>query len=580
MTIDEFEPDDLLSEISRKLANVSLHLPMEGENVEKDNLPQIKYHLNSQDNDMRLQSVRALRKYLTQGCSCPENVNDLLALDILSTLKELLTTSDSNEILFECAWIITNIAAGTSEQTNALVNDDFISALLVCIHSHHTSISVKAQAAWALSNFAGESATLRELLMSKGATMAVAEALLEICEEVYDECLEWARTTGDVTIDDEDLCTDVKAMTWALSNMSRGGFQTAEHWESYIPAFEALTRCTVFDHQDIWIDACWGLSRILFNMHEVTPFYSALKLSPDLCSRLSRLLTNQTVSVVTPALRTVINITSGPNEHSALLLETPLLKNMSTLMGKDIPIRIRRDAFLVVANLAACDAQLVHQIMEAKDVMHCVASHIHVPGHVFDRSCGRWIAVVSNAYYNLDEEWKITTEALWIMCNLATLGDDDSICELLVNHRTIPDSLASLLKCSDIPSNVCLKAVDVIITIINRTNPLTQNSNGTSNPYVQQFIDTDVPASVEKLRSIFSKSTVFRDRCEVLMSLLTPATDGSEERKHATMAAMFGLQTPCHLRMGANKRRILHGFEDGDVRLIENAVGSLCLSEL
>jgi hypothetical protein len=37
MTIDEFEPEDVLLEISRKLSNVSIHkLPAYGGSVEKD----------------------------------------------------------------------------------------------------------------------------------------------------------------------------------------------------------------------------------------------------------------------------------------------------------------------------------------------------------------------------------------------------------------------------------------------------------------------------------------------------------------------------------------------------------------
>lgn len=37
MTIDEFEPEDVLTEISRKLSNVSIHkLPTHGGYVDKD----------------------------------------------------------------------------------------------------------------------------------------------------------------------------------------------------------------------------------------------------------------------------------------------------------------------------------------------------------------------------------------------------------------------------------------------------------------------------------------------------------------------------------------------------------------
>jgi hypothetical protein len=43
---------------------------------------------------------------------------------------------------------------------------------------------------------------------------------------------------------------------------------------------------------------------------------------------------------------------------------------------------------------------------------------------------------------------------------------------------------------------------------------------------------------------------------------------------------MFGLATPPSFNTtGANKRRVLRGNEDGDIRLIENAVGNLCITE-
>jgi len=103
MTIDEFEPEDVLLEISRKLSNVSIHkLPAHGGTVEKDavsvgqygvfhdvqdpiwfayihtiQLPTIKYLLFSSERDQIKQSIRLLRRYLTQGnlvlhveCTC------------------------------------------------------------------------------------------------------------------------------------------------------------------------------------------------------------------------------------------------------------------------------------------------------------------------------------------------------------------------------------------------------------------------------------------------------------------------------------------------------------------------------
>lgn len=83
---------------------------------------------------------------------------------------------------------------------------------------------------------------------------------------------------------------DVKDLTWALANICRGGFKTAEHWEQYLLAFNAFSQCVSFHNQEIWSEACWGLSRILSNMYSCETFFEHLHLNPGLCPRLIDLL--------------------------------------------------------------------------------------------------------------------------------------------------------------------------------------------------------------------------------------------------------------------------------------------------
>ncbi|CAO3587032.1 unnamed protein product [Absidia cylindrospora] len=617
MTIDEYDPDDLLSEISRKLSNVSIQTT--GETVDKNSLTSLRYYINSDNIQNCYIGAHNLRKYLTQATE-PGHVDDLLSLDVLPRIKQLLLYHDHADLQFECAWIVTNIAAGTSEHTNALVEADFIGALLECLDSKKSSITAKAQAAWALSNFAGESASLRELLMTNNAMDFVATVLDNICSDVLDDALERSYSTGRVTIRNSDLCIDIKALTWALSNMCRGGFRTAEYWDMYLPAFHSLSQCVIFDHKDIWIDACWGLSRILYNMHEVDNFYRSVTITPQLCSRLTQLLSERTISIIVPVLRCIINITSGPNEHSSLLLETSLLTNLGPLTSTDIPIPIRRDSFLVVANLAASNEELVHEVIHCHEIMESVVAHVHVPGHVYHENPVQWFPTVSNAYYNMKEEWKITTEALWVLSNLTNLASEDTICNMLARHAQIPKSLAALLNHMDMPLSTCIKGLDVIITIIGRTNRISQTrlpqrnldsshpGSKVSNPFVQQFVEHGVPTLLPCLRKVHSDSGELQKRCVVLESLFeddrerqeaaaTAASTSSAQENDSSngsatnantsttasasnLAAMFGLTIPpSFITTGANKRRVLRGHEDGDIRLIENAVGNLCITE-
>lgn len=67
--------------------------------------------------------------------------------------------------------------------------------------------------------------------MTNNALDIVANVLENVCSDILDESLERSYTTGRVTIRDQDLCVDVKALTWALSNMCRGGFRTADYWD-------------------------------------------------------------------------------------------------------------------------------------------------------------------------------------------------------------------------------------------------------------------------------------------------------------------------------------------------------------
>ncbi|KAG2226823.1 hypothetical protein INT45_005788 [Circinella minor] len=554
-TEDEFDPEDILFEINRKLANVSItHLTFDSEHdtVDKSNLPEIKYYLcSSQPNEREcFQSVQMLRKYLTQAHSSNTCVDDILSLGVLPRLRELLVLHDQHDIQFEAAWIVTNIAAGTSKQTEMLVNADFIIGLLECLHSQQTTINVKTQAAWALSNFAGESPQLRQLLIQNDALGAVAQVLLDLTTKAKEDAREYGCYGDTTTIFDDEMLTDIKALTWTISNMSRGGFYTADYWSKYLVAFDALSQCILFDHSDLWIDGGWGLSRILHNMHGVTPFYENFTFSPRLPSRLADLLYESGRSIIIPILRTLINITSLPDTHCMKLIDKHLVRNLLSYMSPEIETSVRRDTYLVIANLAACNEDFVEKTTTSE-----------------------WTITSKRKAATMPEEWKITTDALWIICNFLTACSEEGVITLLNEFPELPRSLLKLLHYDrySLPVQVANKTLDAMIQLIEKAGKHHGNDW-----YVDSWKSLGVERTIEQLMEVHPTSRNLIDSCNELIGLVASSITTTKTSAGGGMAAAFGLNIP-RKNASASKRRILHGFEDGDVRLIENAVGKLSI---
>lgn len=184
-------------------------------------------------------------------------------------------------------------------------------------------------------------------------------------------------------------------------------------------------------------------------MHDVNAFHQRNHISDELCERLSGLLRYAIIDrakvlyvchrsdtqldrdgvpkVVVPAIRTVVNITSGPNSCVEGLLRTPLLTSITRLLEPQAPNEIRKDAFLVISNLAAGNEEMIKHVIEHKVVMNSVVAHITVPGHTYSSNPVQWTPTLSHAYYMKNDEWKVTKEAFWIIFNIVSLGSDSSV---------------------------------------------------------------------------------------------------------------------------------------------------------
>lgn len=112
----------------------------------------------------QLAAVQAARKLLSSDRNPP--IDALINSGILPVLVACLDRSDNPSLQFEAAWALTNIASGTSAQTQAVVQANAVPLFLTLLASQHQNVC--EQAVWALGNIIGDGPVLRDYVINLG----------------------------------------------------------------------------------------------------------------------------------------------------------------------------------------------------------------------------------------------------------------------------------------------------------------------------------------------------------------------------------------------------------------------------
>ncbi|KAF9366408.1 Importin alpha subunit (Karyopherin alpha subunit) (Serine-rich RNA polymerase I suppressor protein) [Mortierella sp. NVP85] len=429
---EQDDEDDLIEQLNRKLSNVTLNPPttipdemnMADISTMLPTFAQPLYNLLASGvYEQQLLAMVRIRKYLSLQDVLPR-IDNVLALNCVNFFIAFLNMSDCPDLQYETAWVVTNIAAGTTAQTERLVEAGILRPLIQNL-SVSRCIHVQTQTIWALGNISGDGPPYRDLILQSGALEIILQ-LIEMCE--------------DPSIAKEQKYMILRIAVWCVSNLCRGSGRCAPEWMQVTPAFPMLRRLMYIDDTEILADTCWAMCRILNGTHKMN--LDTVVIDKELCMRFVTLLSEPHPTIQVPSLRSLINIASGPEFHTQLLIDAmaiPVLGSQEMLAHRNSTIR--RDALLGISNITAGTADQVREVtlQDNGNVMRRVVDILR-RGDVGGEELGD--EILEN--HEEGGDWRVLREAAWVISNATSVLDLEITGHLVYRLDLLP-SIAQLI---------------------------------------------------------------------------------------------------------------------------------------
>lgn len=366
-----------------KRRNVPLAGTSDSEENEKpvtQPLETIVANATSDQPSVQLQAVQAARKLLSSDRNPP--IDELIESGILPILVHCLTCDhkyvgqDHNSSLqFEAAWALTNIASGTSAQTQAVVRAGAVPLFLRLLESSNQNVC--EQAVWALGNIIGDGPQCRDYVISLG----VVKPLL-------------AFINPDIPI------PFLRNVTWVIVNLCRNKDPPPpiSTVQDILPAL-----CILIHHVDtnILVDTVWALSYLTDGGNDQIQMVIDSGVVPFLVP----LLSHQEVKVQTAALRAVGNIVTGTDEQTQVVINCGALFHFPALLSHSKE-KINKEAVWFLSNITAGNQAQVQAVIDA-GLIPMIIHHL---------SKG---------------EFQTKKEAAWAVSNLTISGRKDQVAQVV-----------------------------------------------------------------------------------------------------------------------------------------------------
>jgi hypothetical protein len=363
--------------------------------------------INTNDRFKQHFGVIGLRKILSIEEGPP--IQPVIDANLVPKLIEFMQRDDEPHLQLEAAWALTNIASGSTQQTQTIIDKGGIPLFIRLLKSPH--IDVAEQAIWALGNISGDSATYRDMVLKCGGL----EPLMKLVTETKNK-------------------STVKHGTWAISNLCRG---------RPLPAFNLVFKaidplCKVIKEEtdpEILTDATWAISYL----SDGDDTRIQLVVETGVVPALIKLLDHPFLSILIPALRTLGNIVTGTEEQTQTVLsQNPIPKLFFLLKHEKRPVR--RECCWALSNITAGTAEQIQPVVSNKELIQKLITIAQTDCAEIRREA-TW--VLSNATNNgTPEQMEGLIQFGVLDCFIALLDSDDA-----KTVAVILEAITNILNC-------------------------------------------------------------------------------------------------------------------------------------
>eukprot|EP01065_Artemidia_motanka_P042291 TRINITY_DN563_c0_g5_i1.p1 TRINITY_DN563_c0_g5~~TRINITY_DN563_c0_g5_i1.p1 ORF type:complete len:555 (+),score=65.96 TRINITY_DN563_c0_g5_i1:64-1728(+) len=268
-------------------------------------------------------SMRNVRKTLSRERDPP--VAQIIESGVVPVLVEAIRQGADKGLQFEAAWCLTNICSGESDHCMHVVDAGAVPRFVMQLQCGH--VDIVEQAVWALSNIAGDSVHLRDVVLRAGAMGHVVEAV--------------EQHSGRLSL--------LRNAMWSVSNLVRG--KPKPETDDLHIAIACALRYADHSDSEVQIDALWSLA-----------YATECEEGADLCIDEMRgaqkgLHTfahylQPTQQQRMPVLRWLGSFASGRPDQTQVVVESDVLTSLEGLT-RDSKQSVRKEVFWTLSNVAA-----------------------------------------------------------------------------------------------------------------------------------------------------------------------------------------------------------------------------------
>jgi len=436
----------------------------------QEQLPGMISQLYSANFDDQLTSLTKFRKLLSKEKNPP--IEEIISCGVVPKFVEYLR-SPQPLIQFESAWAVTNIASGTSSQTQVVIDAGAVPIFVELLRN--TVPDIREQAVWALGNIAGDSSQCRDYVLRQGAL----EPLLAILSS------------------EDNKLSMVRNATWTLSNFCRGKDPQPD-WTTVSAALPVLAKLLYnCSDEEVLSDACWSISYLSDGTNDKIQAV----IESGICRRLVELLMHPSVSVQTPALRSVGNIVTGDDIQTQVIINCNALPALLSLLSSPKE-GIRKETCWTISNITAGTPQQIQAVIDA----NVVPSLVNILQHA---------------------DFKTKKEACWAISNASSGGlNNPEQIRYLVGQGCIKP-LCDLLTCMD--NKIIQVALDALENIL-RVGEFLKEQNDGINPYALFIEEANGMEKISNLQ-IHENSEIYKKAFNIIDKYF-----GEDEDEEGTIA--------------------------------------------